>query len=95
MVGREKARFYGLSETWGDLVSSGARGFRAGVAHKLAHNLRRFEERISLPNSTTVMRKERGPAGSPREPDPADFPHHRRCGIDVGCPPQFVIRVTG
>ena len=37
MVGREKARFYGVSEVWGDLGSSGARGFRAGVAHKLAH----------------------------------------------------------
>ena len=37
MVGREKARFYGVSVIWGDLGSSGARGFRAGVAHKLAH----------------------------------------------------------
>jgi hypothetical protein len=37
MVGREKASFYGLSEVWGDLGSSEARGFRAGVAHKLAH----------------------------------------------------------
>ena len=37
MVMREKARFYGVSEIWEDLVSGGARGFRAGVAHKLAH----------------------------------------------------------
>lgn len=30
MVGREKARFYGVSENWKNLDSSGARGFRAG-----------------------------------------------------------------
>ena len=37
MVERDKARFYGAPESWGDLDLSGARGFRAGVAHKLAH----------------------------------------------------------
>ena len=37
MVEREKARFYGASEIWKDLDSSGARGFRAVVAHKFAH----------------------------------------------------------
>ena len=37
MVEREKALFYGVCELWGDLGSGGARGFRAGVAHKLAH----------------------------------------------------------